>query len=110
LGALALNIRHIAIFAATVTYNPVMEICTAGNAHRSLIDAIGVFVVDTVLLLTMLIGLLRCGNENSAGIWKLLYQQCIIWLALAFSAEIPPLVFVFLNLNDVWNGILLEPR
>ncbi len=71
-------------FASTVTYNPVVEICAAVHARRSLIDAIGVFVVDTVLLLTMLIGLIRCANENSAGIWKLLYQQ--VTLKTVFSS------------------------
>jgi hypothetical protein len=43
--------------------------------HMALVNAIGVLVVDVVLLLTMLIGLLRHVSRSSVGIWKLLYQH-----------------------------------
>jgi hypothetical protein len=42
---------------------------------RGLVNAIGVLVVDVVLLLTMLVGLLRYAHGSSTGMWKLLYQQ-----------------------------------
>jgi len=45
--------------------------------------------------------------SNSAGIWRLLYQQCIIWLALASFSEIPVVVFLILNLNDPWNEMMV---
>jgi hypothetical protein len=38
-------------------------------------NAIGILVVDIVLLLMMLIGLLRHTDKNSTSIWKLLYEQ-----------------------------------
>jgi len=60
-----------------------------------------------VLLLTMLFGLLRPTHRNSTGIWKLLYQQCIIWFALALIAVIPVVAFEFLDLNDAWNEMFV---
>jgi len=96
-----------------VTYIPLVNACRVQHKHNVIVNAIGALVVDLVLLLTMLIGLLRLGATNSSGIWNLLYQQvtlktfyvlyrtlssfqCIIWLALALFAEIPPVVCHFL--------------
>ncbi|KAI9510093.1 hypothetical protein F5148DRAFT_1182393 [Russula earlei] len=56
--------------------------------------------------MTMLIGLLRCAHKSPNGIWKLLYQHCIIWIVLALITEIPTVVFLILNLNDAWNEML----
>jgi len=93
LGGLALHIRSLAI--VDVMYNPILETCVALHTRRGLPNAIGILVVDVVLLLTMLIGLLRHACKNPTGIWKLLYQHCIIWLVLALFAEIPPVVCPF---------------
>jgi len=90
-----------------VSYNAVVNTCVALHTHRGLVNAVGVLVVDVVLLLTMLIGLLRHSHKSSTGVWKLLYQQCIIWIALALLAEIPPVVFLILNLNDAWNEMFI---
>jgi len=95
--------------AVDASYNPIVNTCIYFNTRRSLFNASAAFVVDVVLLLVMLLGLLRHAHKNSAGIWKFLYQQCIIWLALAATAEIPPVVFLLLNLNDVWNEMFAAP-
>lgn len=58
-----------------VTYNPIVDTCVVLHTHRGLVNAVGILVVDVVLLLAMLIGLLRHSHRNSAGIWQLLYQQ-----------------------------------
>ena len=88
------------------------------HTHSGLLNGFGVLVVDTVLLLTMLIGLLRSTHRNSTGIWKLLYQQvtlrmfspccqmfssvqCVIWFVLALIAEIPVVVCPFPPLDDI---------
>jgi len=102
-GGITLNIRR--LVTITGTYNPIVGSCIVLRTHRSLVNAFGILVVDVVLFLAMLIGLLRHGI--SGGIWKLLYQQCIIWMALAFIAEVPVVVFFILNLNDVWNEMLV---
>lgn len=95
------------------TFDPLVNTCVPTEIHRGLVNALAVLVADTVLLLAMLIGLLRHANRRSAGLWKLLYQQvssnrsashdsnadllqCIIWIALATLAEIPPVVSAFL--------------
>jgi len=102
-GGVALNIRRLVMAAGA--YNPIVDSCVILHTHTALINAIGVLTVDVVLLLAMLIGLLR--HRNSVGIWKLLYQQCIIWIALALIAEIPVVAFLILNLNDAWNEMLV---
>jgi hypothetical protein len=73
-------------------------------------------MVDTLLLASMLIGLLRYVHRSSTGIWPLLYQQvmpfplryraldadipkCIIWIALATVAEVPFVVNLFPSLD-----------
>jgi len=93
LGGLALHIRSLTI--VNMTYIVIVNTCVTLHTRRGIVSALGVLVVDIVLLLTMLIGLLRHAQKSSIGIWKLLYQQCIIWLALAFLAEIPPVVGPF---------------
>ncbi|KAH9044175.1 hypothetical protein EDB84DRAFT_1559033 [Lactarius hengduanensis] len=77
---------------------PARQTCITLKTHRGLTNSIAVLVVDIVLLAAMLIGLLRHAHRSSTGIWYLLYQQ-----SLAGIAEIPPVVFLILDLNDPWN-------
>ncbi|KAH9016127.1 hypothetical protein EDB85DRAFT_769378 [Lactarius pseudohatsudake] len=56
-----------------------------------------------MLFVIILIELLRHAHGSSTGIWNLLYKQCIIWMILAAIAEMPPVVFLVLDLNDAWN-------
>ena len=68
-------------------------------------------MVDVVLLLTMLIGLLR--HRNSAGIWKLLYQQVTPrqFLRVAPNTEFLPvynLDSVGLDCRDTSCGLSLS--
>ncbi|KAI0248209.1 hypothetical protein BJV78DRAFT_834923 [Lactifluus subvellereus] len=88
---------------AKALYNPNQDTCTLLGFHNYLSATVVALVVDIVLLMSMLIGLLRCAHRSSTGIWYLLYQQCIIWIALACIAEVPVVVFLILNLNDAWN-------
>ena len=62
----------------TVPYDPIVDACVFLHTNNALANAIGVLVVDVVLLLIMLIGLLRLANRNSTGLWNLLYQQVTI--------------------------------
>ncbi|KAI0291213.1 hypothetical protein B0F90DRAFT_1778553 [Multifurca ochricompacta] len=75
LGGLGLNLRHLTMLESS--YNPILETCIILRTHRGLLNAIGVLVVDVVLLMTMLIGLLRYAHRSLTGIWYLLYQQVI---------------------------------
>jgi len=105
LGGIALHIRRLTLLAGT--YNPIIDACIILHTRRALVNALGALVVDVMLLLTMFVGLLRPTHRNPTGIWQLLYQQCIIWLALALVAEIPVVVLLILDLNDAWNEMLV---
>jgi len=107
LAALALNIRHLTLIDPV--YNSIVDVCVILHTENGLLNATGVLVADAVLLLTMFIGLLRHPHRSSTGIWKFLYRQCIIWMVLAMIAEIPLVVFLILNLNDVLNQMFLMP-
>jgi len=89
-------------------YNPNQDTCSVLGLHKSLSAAVAILVVDIVLLMVMLIGLLRYAHRGSTGIWYLLYQQCIIWIAVASIAEVPTAVFLILNLNDAWNAMFIH--
>ncbi|KAH9993170.1 hypothetical protein BJV77DRAFT_372733 [Russula vinacea] len=106
-GGLALNIRNLTMVQPA--YNPLVNACIVVNTHEGLVNSIAVLAADIVLLLTMLIGLLRHANKNPSGVWNLLYQQCIVWILLAATAEIPTVVFLILDLNDVWNEMFTGP-
>lgn len=101
LAGLGLNVRNLTMVEAS--YNSFLETCITLKTRRGLANAIAVLVVDVVLLMIMLIGLLKHAHRSSTGIWYLLYQQCIVWIVLAGIAEVPPVVFLILNLNDPWN-------
>ncbi|KAN0130503.1 hypothetical protein V8E53_011589 [Lactarius tabidus] len=86
-------------------YDPIFEVCLPLHTHSLMISAIAVPAADTILLLLMFVGLLRCAHGCKVGIWSVLYKQCIIWMIVAALVEIPPLVFIILNLNDAWNSM-----
>jgi len=68
-------------------------------------------VSDVALLLIVLIGLLRMCHpwKGGFGLGRLLWKQGITWLLLAIVSEITPTVFIFLDLNDVFNAMFLVP-
>ncbi|KAI9456852.1 hypothetical protein BJY52DRAFT_536213 [Lactarius psammicola] len=101
LAGLGLNIRTVTMIEAT--YDSVFEACVVLKTHSGLVSAAAILAVDIMLLMIMLIGLLRHAHVSSTGIWHLLYKQCIIWMILAAIVEIPPVVFLVLDLNDAWN-------
>jgi hypothetical protein len=70
-----------------VKYNPVIDACTVIDTHRAFANIIGIFVVDIMLLLTMLTGLLRYAYMKSTGIWKFLYQQVTLKMVSSTCAS-----------------------
>ncbi|KAI9439565.1 hypothetical protein H4582DRAFT_1536949 [Lactarius indigo] len=105
LAGLGVSIRTLTMIEST--YDPVVDTCVVLRTHILISAAATILAADVTLLVVMLIGLLRHAQRSSAGIWHLLYKQCIIWMILAAVAEIPPVVFLILNLNDVWNQMFL---
>ncbi|KAI0246169.1 hypothetical protein BJV78DRAFT_1286696 [Lactifluus subvellereus] len=101
LAGLGLNIHSLTLIKAFS--NPSQQTCIVVGLDKNVVSAVGVLVIDVVLIMSMLIGLLRNANWSSTGIWYILYQHCFIWIALAVIAEVPLVVFLILNLNDAWN-------
>ncbi|KAI9461580.1 hypothetical protein BJY52DRAFT_1185402 [Lactarius psammicola] len=70
-----------------------------------------IYVYSTVnshsLFLTlMLVGLLRWkGTLQGGGVFQLMYAQGLAWVFVVTLAEVPPAVFIALNLNDPMNMI-----
>ncbi|KAH9956525.1 hypothetical protein BC827DRAFT_752812 [Russula dissimulans] len=88
------------------TWTPDESTCSVLNIESNKSNVIVTFSTDIVLLVIMLIGLLRLGfHERSTfgGIGHLLWRQGLIWLLIATLAEVPPAVFICLNLNDPYN-------
>ncbi|KAH9999620.1 hypothetical protein BJV74DRAFT_822669 [Russula compacta] len=59
----------------------------------------------------MLTGVLRWKEEvsESGSIWWLLYTQGVAWVIVFTLAEVPPMVFISLNLNYPMNQMFLTP-
>jgi len=85
--------------------------CSLPNAESNIATIISMFITDFLLLVTMLIGLLRMrhGGGGTLALGRLLWTQGVIWLSLATAAELPPLVFICLNLNDAFNLVFMMP-
>jgi len=85
--------------------------CSVPNIESGKPNVVSVLVTDIVLLLVMLVGLLRLRRRGGGmfALGHLLWKQGVIWLLLATVAEVPPTMFVFLNLNDPLNVMFLMP-
>jgi len=100
--AFGLSIRSIWPKIGAV-YNPEFDVCLIVNSHSGMVSVVAIPVADTILLSMMFVGLLRREHGCKTGLWQVLYRQCIIWMIVAAIAEIPPMVFLILNLNAAWN-------
>ncbi|KAI0290922.1 hypothetical protein BC826DRAFT_520076 [Russula brevipes] len=48
-------------------------------------------------------------HTRRSGIWGLLYTQGLAWVALFTLVEVPPMVFIMLNLNDPMDLMFMAP-
>jgi len=85
--------------------------CVPLNTESSKPTLIVMLVTDVTLLLIMLIGLLRLRHHLSSmfGLTRLLWRQGLIWLLIATVVEVPPVVFIVLNLNAPFNVMFQPP-
>ncbi|KAH9993516.1 hypothetical protein BJV74DRAFT_884378 [Russula compacta] len=83
------------------TWNPIQEDCIEFNMESTKPNILVTLASDITLLLVMLVGLLRVRyrGDGAFGIASFLWKQGLIWLLLATLAEVPPAVFIVLNLN-----------
>jgi len=89
---------------------PIVNICEVLDTNTSQKNTIATLVSDVVLLLTMLVGLLRYRHDGTMyGLGLLLWRQGLIWLFLATVVEVPPAVFIGLNLNIPFNLMFQTP-
>ncbi|KAN0141805.1 hypothetical protein V8E53_000267 [Lactarius tabidus] len=89
---------------------PEQRVCAVLNTDSSLQNILSTLATDVALLLTMLFGLLSLRRKGSMfSLGQLLWKQGLIWLLLATIAEVPPAVFISLNLNDPLNLMFQTP-
>ncbi|KAI0294344.1 hypothetical protein BC826DRAFT_1011692 [Russula brevipes] len=90
---------------------PAGSMCVARNIELTLINITSTLVTDIALLVMMLAGMLplRCHGGGMFGLSKLLWKQGVIWLLLATAVEVPPVVFIALDLNYPLNLISQAP-
>ncbi|KAH9979052.1 hypothetical protein BGW80DRAFT_1455730 [Lactifluus volemus] len=80
--------------------------CMVVNLEHTKIAIFTTFVSDLILLLLMVIGLLRWENvRQRGGVLSSMCTQGLAWIALLTVGEVPPTVFMILNLNDPLNLI-----
>jgi len=78
--------------------------CAVLRTERGRIGVISTLISDLVILVLMLVGLLRWKNARQRfGIWWFLFTQGFVWLLLVTLAEVPPTVFLLLDLNGPLN-------
>ncbi|KAH9031788.1 hypothetical protein EDB85DRAFT_1890990 [Lactarius pseudohatsudake] len=72
--------------------------CVIQHTFHSNISIFSTLASDFLLLTLMLVGLLRW-NIRSGDIFQLMYAQGLAWVLVVALAEIPPAVFIALNLE-----------
>ncbi|KAN0141802.1 hypothetical protein V8E53_000264 [Lactarius tabidus] len=83
---------------------PEQSVCEVLNTESGNKNVIATLITDVVLLLTMLFGLLRLRQHGTMfALGQLLWNQGLVWLFFASVAEVPPVVFIILNLNAPFN-------
>lgn len=92
-------------------WDPVLEDCIVLNTEKTKPSIIVTLITDIFLLLIVLIGLLRLLHDSggSFALGRLLWKQGVIWLLIATVAEVPPTVFITLNLNASFNLMFQLP-
>ncbi|KAH9035734.1 hypothetical protein EDB85DRAFT_2288506 [Lactarius pseudohatsudake] len=79
-------------------------LCVILHTHHSRISVLSTLTTDIVLLVLMLAGLKRWKNApKSGGVWRLLRTQGLTWVLIVTLVEVPPAVFISLDLNDAMN-------
>ncbi|KZV75846.1 hypothetical protein PENSPDRAFT_748259 [Peniophora sp. CONT] len=98
------------IVVADAVWVPAEFTCIAVETQRNrLLTAIS--VTDIFLLLSMFTGLLRLRKVLShSSLWQLVWNQGLVWLLIATLAEVPTVVFLWLNLNQVMNLMFFAPE
>jgi len=106
----AINIGFLIQGAARIrsVWVPSQRTCQSLNTEGSNLNLFALLITDIALLFIMLAGLLRMRTRGGPtfGLTQLLWKQGVIWLLIAIAAEVPPVVFIILDLNAPLNQML----
>ncbi|KAI0281966.1 hypothetical protein BGY98DRAFT_1094577 [Russula aff. rugulosa BPL654] len=82
-------------------WSPLADTCALLNLEITKASVFGSLTTDILLLLIMLVGLFKQDlvRGNAFGLGRTLWKQGLIWLVIATAAEVPPTIFMILNLN-----------
>jgi len=84
--------------------------CVVDYTSHTRIFFVSVFFTALVLLVLLLSGVLRWKEARvKGGTWCLLYRQGLVCVLIFAFVEVPPVVFIYLNLNEVMNQMFLLP-
>ncbi|VDC06017.1 unnamed protein product [Peniophora sp. CBMAI 1063] len=104
----ATGIRTVVLFSST--FDPNIGQCTLNSAIQDRAISISVFCGDLTLLTFILIGLQRgWGGTYKFPLWSILWNQGLLYFVLAVMVEVPLMVFLLLNLNEIMNAIFVVP-
>ncbi|KAI0256385.1 hypothetical protein BJV78DRAFT_1350046 [Lactifluus subvellereus] len=78
------------------------SVCAVLHTERIKATTFSTFIADVGLLALMFIGVWRWKEpRGKGGVWWLLYTQGLVWVIVITLSEVPPVVFIILNLNGM---------
>lgn len=92
-------------------WSPEANTCALLNLNVTKASIFGSLSTDILLLVIMLVGLFNQDMiaGNAFGLGRTLWKQGLIWLLIATAAEVPPTIFMILNLNVSMNLMYQTP-
>ncbi|VDB84773.1 unnamed protein product [Peniophora sp. CBMAI 1063] len=102
------GIRSVILISSV--YDPSIRQCTLDDVIEDRPVSVAVFITDFTLLAFILIGLQRSWRDaRGFPLWYTLWNQGLLYFLLAITMEVPLVVFLMLNLNEVMNTLFIIP-
>ncbi|KAF8472257.1 hypothetical protein DFH94DRAFT_696350 [Russula ochroleuca] len=107
---------YLVLFAASIlicvrisSWDSTLQGCVVLNSEDKFSVTVSL-IADIVLFVVILVGLRRLRRESRGSFDPgcLLWKQGIVWLLIATAAEVPPTVFINLNLDASFNIIMFQ--
>ncbi|KAH9986377.1 hypothetical protein BJV77DRAFT_1029246 [Russula vinacea] len=97
------------IMRLSTAWDPTSQGCVVFNSEDKFSITVSL-MTDIVLFVVILVGLRRLRGESGGSFdpGSLPWKQGIVWLIIAAAAEVPPTVFINLNLNASFNIIMFQ--
>ncbi|KZV71909.1 hypothetical protein PENSPDRAFT_377224 [Peniophora sp. CONT] len=104
----ALGLKSVVLISSR--YDPSIGQCTLDDVVQDRAVSVATLITDWTLLAFILVGLQRSWqNARGFPLWYTLWNQGLIYFALAIAMEVPLVVFLMLNLNEVMNTFFVIP-